>query len=82
MGRVPRHAAQAARFRMLVVMANHGASVGTYTSVGKSAIRSPDGAVLVQCEGTEDALLIATNRNGAWQGELVGITTVLDSAGL
>ena len=34
---VPRLAEYAARYRMLVVMANHAASLGTYTSVGRSA---------------------------------------------
>lgn len=70
---VPRHAAHAARFRMLVVMANHGASIGTYTSVGRSTVWSPDGTVLVQSPGTGSALLIATNRDGAWHGEIAGI---------
>jgi predicted amidohydrolase len=66
---VPRLAEYAARYRMLVVMANHAASVGTYTSVGRSAVWSPQGAVLVQCEGTESALLIAEHRDGTWRGE-------------
>lgn len=68
---VPRLADYAARFRMLVVMANHAASVGSYTSVGKSCVWRPDGTVLIQSAGTEDALLIATNRSGAWHGEIV-----------
>lgn len=67
---VPRLADYAARYRMLVVMANHAASVGTYTSVGRSAVWSPGGPVLVQSEGTESALLIAENRDGTWRGEV------------
>lgn len=70
---VPRLAIYAARHQMLVVMANHAASVGTYTSVGKSALWAPDGKVLAQAEGTENALLIATNSDSAWRGEVVGI---------
>src|SRR5262249_52442053 len=42
----PRLAGYAVRYRMLTVMANHAASVGTYTSVGKSAMWGPDGALL------------------------------------
>ena len=67
---VPRLAEYAARYRMLVVMANHAASVGTYTSVGRSAVWSPGGAVLVQSEGTEGALLIAEHRDGTWRGQI------------
>ena len=70
---VPRLAEYAARYRMLVVMANHAASVGTYTSVGRSAVWSPRGSILVQCEGTENALLIAVHRGGTWRGEVVAI---------
>ncbi len=47
----PRLAGYAVRHRMLVVMANHAASVGTYTSVGKSALWAADGALLAQAEG-------------------------------
>lgn len=75
---VPRHAAHAARFGMLVVMANHAASAGTYMSVGKSAIWSPDGSVLVQAEGTESALLIATHREGVWHGEAVNLAMAIE----
>jgi predicted amidohydrolase len=58
---------------MLVVMANHAASVGTYKSVGRSAVWSPGGAVLVQSEGTESALLIAEHRDGTWHGEITAL---------
>jgi predicted amidohydrolase len=67
---VPRLADYASRYRMLVVMANHAASVGTYTSVGRSAVWSPGGSILVQCEGSGCALLIAANRDGTWRGEI------------
>ena len=39
----PRLAGYAPRFRMLVVMANHAGSAGTYVSVGKSSVWAPDG---------------------------------------
>lgn len=70
---VPRLAGYAERYTILTVMANHAASVGSYASVGKSAIWTPDGALLVQADGTENALLIARNRGEAWQGEIVSL---------
>jgi predicted amidohydrolase len=69
----PRLADYAARFVMLVVMANHGASVGTYSSVGKSAVWMPGGALLVQAGGEESCLVIASGGPGAWCGEVVGV---------
>jgi predicted amidohydrolase len=58
---------------MLVVMANHAASVGTYTSVGRSALWSPDGDLLAQAAGAESTLLIATSHEGLWRGEVTRI---------
>lgn len=69
----PRLASYAARYRMLIVMANHAASVGTYTSVGKSAVWSPNGDLLAQTEGVESALVIAASNNTAWRGEVIRI---------
>ena len=69
----PRLAGYAAAYRMLILMANHAASVGTYTSVGKSAVWAPDGSLLAQAEGTENALVIATSSNGEWRGQIIGI---------
>jgi predicted amidohydrolase len=70
---VPRLAQYAMRHGMLTVMANHADSVGTYTSVGKSAVWAPDGALLAQAEGAESALVIATSRDAAWGGEVITI---------
>jgi predicted amidohydrolase len=67
----PRLARYAVRHRMLVVMANHGASTGALVSVGKSAVWSPGGALLVEAGDDEDALLIAACAAGEWRGELV-----------
>jgi predicted amidohydrolase len=69
----PRLAGYAVAYRMLILMANHAASVGAYTSVGKSAVWAPDGALLVQAEGAENALAIATSNNGEWHGEIIRI---------
>jgi predicted amidohydrolase len=69
----PRLAAYASRFRMLVVMANHAASVGTYVSVGKSAVWVPDGTLLAQATGTERSLVIATHTRQGWRGEVVAV---------
>ena len=67
---VPRLGDHAARGRMLVLMANHAASVGTRVSVGKSAVWAPGGSMLAQAEGTEDALVIATKRGSDWRAEV------------
>jgi predicted amidohydrolase len=69
----PRLADHAARYRLLTLMANHAASTGVYSSVGKSAVWSPDGALLVQADGVESALVIAANSNTGWRGQLVRI---------
>jgi predicted amidohydrolase len=70
---VPRLAEYAARHGLLIVMANHGASVGTYTSVGKSAVWAPGGDPLAQVAGTEDALVIASHQTDGWYGKVVRI---------
>lgn len=67
----PRLAGYASRFRMLVVMANHAASVGTYVSIGKSAVWAPSGALLAEAAGTESALVVATHTGEMWRGEVV-----------
>jgi predicted amidohydrolase len=69
----PRLADYAVRYGLLTVMANHAASLGTHTSVGKSTLWSPGGTILAQAEDTETALLIATASGAAWQGEVVRI---------
>jgi predicted amidohydrolase len=70
---MPRLAPYAARYRMLVVMANHAQSVGTYSSVGKSAVWLPGGALLSQADGAESCLVIANKSQGAWSGEVIRI---------
>jgi predicted amidohydrolase len=70
---MPRLAGYAARHRLLTVMANHAASSGTYTSVGKSAIWGPDGVLLAEADGTENALVVATKSGDTWWGEVVRI---------
>jgi predicted amidohydrolase len=69
----PRLAEYASRFRMLVVMANHAASVGTYASVGKSAVWAPDGTPLAQAPDAQSGLVIASRGAAAWRGEVVGL---------
>jgi predicted amidohydrolase len=69
----PRLAAYASRHQMLVLMANHADSAGPHKSVGKSAIWSPDGTLLAQADGVENALVIATNVRGTWRGEVVSL---------
>lgn len=69
----PRLAEYAARFRMLVVMANHAASAGTYTSVGRSAVWAPGGALLAQAEGADSSLVVATAGRMAWRAEVIKV---------
>ena len=69
----PRLAEYASRYRMLVVMANHAASVGTYVSVGKSAVWAPDGALVAEAAGAVSSLVIATRTGEGWRGEVVPI---------
>jgi len=70
---VPRLAGYASRFRMLVVMANHAASVGTHVSVGKSAVWGPDGVLLAEANSTESSLVIATQTREVWCGDVVRV---------
>src|SRR5262249_8784797 len=65
----PRLAAYASRFRMLVVMANHAASVGSLASVGRSAVWAPDGALLAEAAGAERCLVVASHNEARWSGE-------------
>jgi predicted amidohydrolase len=69
----PRLAGYASRFRMLVVMANHAASVGTHVSVGKSAVWAPDGTLLAEAAGAESCLVTATRARERWRGEAVPV---------
>jgi predicted amidohydrolase len=69
----PRLAEYAGRLRMLVVMANQADSVGTYASVGKSAIWAPDGTLLAEAPGTESCLVIATQIQKTWRGTVVAM---------
>jgi predicted amidohydrolase len=69
----PRLAEYASRFRMLVVMANHAASVGTCASVGKSAVWAPDGTLLAEAPGTEPSLVVATRARGEWRGDVLRV---------
>ena len=69
----PRFKDYALTHRMLIVMANHGASVGKYVSVGKSAVWAPGGALLAQAEGGERALVIGTSTDEGWRGHVARI---------
>lgn len=67
----PRFSAYAVDFGMLVLMANHAASIGTFVSVGKSAAWAPDGSLIVCANGTETALVVVTRTGDNWIGEVV-----------
>lgn len=59
----------AARHSMLVVMANHANSIGTYASIGKSSIWSDDGRLLAQAADNRRALVVATRHDDSWSGQ-------------
>ena len=63
----------ASRFQMLVVMANHAASIGSYVSVGKSSVWAPDGALLAEATGTRNSLVMATRSRDRWCGEAIDL---------
>lgn len=67
----PRFAAYAAEFEMLVLMANHAASVGTLVSVGNSAVWAPGGSLIACAAGTQSALVTATRNGEVWTGDVV-----------
>jgi predicted amidohydrolase len=67
----PRLQRFATEFALLTVMANQGASTGTYASVGRSAVWAPGGGLLVQADGVNSALVMATHANNGWQGTVV-----------
>lgn len=69
--RFPRYAAQ---HKWLVLMANHGASEGTFVSVGNSAVWGPDGCCLACAQGTDQALVFAEYSDAGWKGEVQPIT--------
>lgn len=69
--RFPRYAAQ---HKWLVLMANHGASEGTFVSVGNSAVWGPDGCCLACAQGTDQALVLAEYSDAGWKGEVQPIT--------
>lgn len=66
----PRLAAYSSRFEMLVLMANHAKTIGTYSSVGKSAAWAPDGRLLAQALGTEECLVIAARHGTQWSAAI------------
>lgn len=68
--RLPRYAAA---HELLVLLANHGASAGTYRSVGRSAVWAPGGALLAEVPGTEGALVIATCGANGWAADVVAL---------
>jgi predicted amidohydrolase len=70
---VPRLRNYAAQYGLLTLMANHAASVGTYVSVGRSAIWAPGGSLLAQTEGVAPSLVIAESDKGKWRGKVVEI---------
>jgi predicted amidohydrolase len=63
----------AAKFGFGALMCNHGGASGGYLSSGKSTFWAPGGKEVVAAPGQGDCLVIATNRSGDWDGEVVDI---------
>lgn len=53
---------------MAVLMANYAGATGGCVSAGKSALWSEDGQLLAATTGAEEALVVGTKHNGAWNG--------------
>lgn len=56
-----------------VLMANHGGPSGGYVSAGKSAFWAPGGKLVVHAPGTGNALVVASNNSGEWNGEFISV---------
>ena len=57
--------------RIAVLMANYSGVSGEYRSAGKSAVWSEDGLVVAASAGAEEELVVASKKNGAWEGTVV-----------
>lgn len=62
-------------FNFGVLMANHGGPSGEYVAAGKSAFWAPGGELIAMAPGAGSVLVIATQENGIWNGELLTIKT-------
>ncbi|MGI9070325.1 MAG: carbon-nitrogen hydrolase family protein [Bryobacteraceae bacterium] len=54
--------------RMAVLMANYSGATGGSVSAGKSALWSEDGHLVAATTGNEEALIVGSKQNGAWNG--------------
>ncbi|WP_416047151.1 carbon-nitrogen hydrolase family protein [Cupriavidus basilensis] len=61
----------AAQHRFAVLMANHGADTGGWTSIGKSAFWDEDGCCVVAVDGPGAALVFASRADVGWHGEVL-----------
>lgn len=61
----------AAKHKMVAIMANHATDTGGYTTAGRSAIWNESGMFLAGAEGAGNALIIASKTNGHWNGRTV-----------
>lgn len=58
---------------MAVLLANYSGVTGGLVSAGRSAIWSEDGQVVVECAGTQEALIVGVKENGVWNGAVVAV---------
>lgn len=61
----------AVRHKMTVLMANHSGTTGGWVSAGQSAIWSEDGRLVAVSRGTDESLVIAWERDGRWDGQVL-----------
>ncbi|HEY2859062.1 MAG TPA: carbon-nitrogen hydrolase family protein [Terracidiphilus sp.] len=54
--------------KMAILMANYSGVTGEWVSAGKSAIWSENGTLVTTSKGTGEELVVATRRNGVWDG--------------
>lgn len=61
----------AARHRMPVLMANHGAATGGWKPAGRSAIWDDAGNLIVAAPGAGECIVMAEREHGSWHGRVL-----------
>ncbi len=63
----------AMQHRFGVLMANHGATTGGWSPIGRSAFWDEDGRCVIAADGLGPALVIAHRTGVGWRGEVVSV---------
>jgi predicted amidohydrolase len=64
----------AAKYSMLVVMANHGAKSGEYDSAGCSAVWSNKGDIIAALDGPGEGMVIVEKAKRSWEGKTIKLS--------